>query len=86
VVGWTDPEGSRPSLGSLFLAYYDPQGRLIYASRAGVGIDNAELRRLRRCLQPLAIDKMPLDVPAAANEPLRLAVGTQPCALGSPPS
>jgi hypothetical protein len=27
VVGWTDPEGSRPFLGALLLAYYDPAGR-----------------------------------------------------------
>jgi DNA ligase D-like protein (predicted ligase) len=29
VVGWTDPEGSRPYIGALLLAYYDPEGRLI---------------------------------------------------------
>jgi bifunctional non-homologous end joining protein LigD len=63
IVGWTDPEGSRPWLGSLLLAYYDCDGRLVYAGRAGVGIDNAELERLWRRLQPLATDKMPLDVP-----------------------
>jgi bifunctional non-homologous end joining protein LigD len=45
----------------LLLAYYDPDGRLVYAGRAGVGIDNAELDWLGR--QPLATDKMPLDVP-----------------------
>jgi ATP-dependent DNA ligase len=28
VVDWTDPEGSRPWLGGLLLAYYDPNGRL----------------------------------------------------------
>ena len=28
VVGWTDPEGSRPWLGALLLAYYDPDGKL----------------------------------------------------------
>jgi ATP-dependent DNA ligase len=38
VVGWTDPEGARPFLGALLLAYYDPGGRLIYAGRAGTGI------------------------------------------------
>ena len=43
VVGWTDPEGSRPWLGALLLAYYDPDGRLVYAGRAGTGIDYAEL-------------------------------------------
>jgi bifunctional non-homologous end joining protein LigD len=31
VVGWTDPEGSRPYLGALLLAYYAPDGRLVYA-------------------------------------------------------
>jgi bifunctional non-homologous end joining protein LigD len=29
VVSWTDPEGRRPYLGALLLAYYDPDGRLI---------------------------------------------------------
>jgi hypothetical protein len=33
VVGWTDPEGTRPFLGALLLAYYDPEGQLIYAGR-----------------------------------------------------
>jgi len=63
VVGWTDPEGARPWLGALLLAYYDPDGRLIYAGRAGTGIDHVELERLWRRLQPLATSKMALDVP-----------------------
>jgi DNA ligase D-like protein (predicted ligase) len=63
VIGWTDPEGSRPFLGALLLGYYDPEGRLIYAGRVGTGIDTAELERLWRRLQPLAISKMPLEVP-----------------------
>ena len=63
VVGWTDPEGARPRLGSLLLAYYDQEGRLVYAGRAGVGINDAELQRLWRRLQPLAVSDMPLDVP-----------------------
>jgi bifunctional non-homologous end joining protein LigD len=54
VVGWTDPEGTRPWLGALLLAYYDPDGRLVYAGRAGTGIKQAELERLWRRLQPLA--------------------------------
>ena len=63
VVGWTDPEGTRPWLGALLLAYYDPDGRLVYAGRAGTGIKQAELERLWRKLQPLAIDAMPLEIP-----------------------
>jgi bifunctional non-homologous end joining protein LigD len=63
VVGWTDPEGTRPWLGALLLAYYHPDGRLVYAGRAGTGIDHAELERLWQRLQPLAISEMPLAVP-----------------------
>jgi ATP-dependent DNA ligase len=63
VVGWSDPEGSRHRLGSLLLGYYTPDGRLTYAGRAGTGMDHRELERLWRTLQPLAVDKMPLDEP-----------------------
>jgi len=63
VIGWTDPEGSRPFLGALLLAYHDPGGRLVYAGRVGTGINQAELARLWRRLQPLTADKMPLGVP-----------------------
>ena len=77
VVGWTDPEGRRPYLGALLLAYYDPAGRLVYAGRAGTSIDTAELERLWRRLQPLATDKMPLVVPpprgSRFGSPLRLS-------------
>jgi ATP-dependent DNA ligase len=71
VVGWTDPEGARPCLGSLLLAYYDPDpdGRLVYAGRAGVGINEAELESLWRRLQPLAASKMPLQVPPPRTSP-----------------
>jgi len=54
VVGWTDPEGSRPYLGGQFPAYHGPYGKLIYAGRAGTGIDTAELERLWRRSPPTA--------------------------------
>jgi ATP-dependent DNA ligase len=63
VIGSTDPEGARPFLGALLLGYYDPGGRLTYAGRVGTGVNQAELERLWRRLQPLAISKTPLDVP-----------------------
>jgi DNA ligase D-like protein (predicted ligase) len=61
VVGWTDPEGGRPKIGALLLTYYAPDGRLVYAGRAGTGLSDAELGRVWRRLQLIAT-KMPLDV------------------------
>jgi ATP-dependent DNA ligase len=45
------------------LGRYDPNGRLVYAGRAGTGINTAELKRLWHRLQSLTTDKMPLEVP-----------------------
>jgi DNA ligase D-like protein (predicted ligase) len=63
IVGYSDPEGSRPHFGALLLAYYDDNGRLIYAGRVGTGFSDAELRRICQILQALRVLKMPLDVP-----------------------
>lgn len=63
VVGWTEPEGSRPHLGSLLLGYYTPQGRLIYSGRVGTGMDARTLGELKVRLEPLAIKQMPLAEP-----------------------
>jgi bifunctional non-homologous end joining protein LigD len=63
VVGWSDPEGSRHRIGALLLGYYAPDGKLIYAGRAGTGMPDAELERLWQGLQPLQVDKMPLSAP-----------------------
>jgi ATP-dependent DNA ligase len=37
-----DPGGSRPYLGASLLAYYDPDGTLVYAGRVGTGINTAQ--------------------------------------------
>jgi DNA ligase D-like protein (predicted ligase) len=63
VVGYSEPEGTRPLLGALLLAYYDDDGKLVYAGRVGTGMSDAELRRVHKFLQPLRASKMPLDVP-----------------------
>jgi ATP-dependent DNA ligase len=47
----------------LLLGYYTPDGKLIYAGRVGTGMPVAELKRLWQHLQPLLVDKMPLDEP-----------------------
>jgi DNA ligase D-like protein (predicted ligase) len=63
VVDWTDPEGTRPHLGALLLAYYDPDGRLTYAGRAGTGMSENELERVWRRSQPLAVRRCCLMLP-----------------------
>ena len=63
MVGWTDPEGSRPHLGALLLGYYTDDGKLIYADRVGMGMPQKVLKDLRGRLAPLKQPKSPLDVP-----------------------
>jgi DNA ligase D-like protein (predicted ligase) len=63
VVGWSDPEGSRPRVGALLLGYYTPDGKLVYAGRAGIGMPDAELERQWQRLRLLAVTGMPLSAP-----------------------
>jgi len=63
VVGWTDPEGSRPHLGALLLGYYSDDGKLIYAGRVGTGMPDKTLADLRHKLEPLARASTPLAAP-----------------------
>jgi DNA ligase D-like protein (predicted ligase) len=65
VVGWTDPEGSRPHLGALLLGYYTDDSELIYAGRVGTGMPDKVLVDLRRRLDPLVRATSPLSVPPA---------------------
>jgi DNA ligase D-like protein (predicted ligase) len=62
IVGWSDPEGSRPYLGALLLGYYADDGKLIYAGRVGTGMSDKVLADLRRRLDPLARKTPPLNV------------------------
>jgi DNA ligase D-like protein (predicted ligase) len=62
VVGWSDPEGSRPHLGALLLGYYTDDGKLVYAGRVGTGMPDKVLADLRRRLDPLARKAPPLNV------------------------
>src|SRR6185312_7441252 len=67
VVGFTNPEGRRPYLGALLLGYYTPDGKLIYAGRAGTGMDEAELKRLHGKLKPLERKAMTVSDPPPRN-------------------
>jgi DNA ligase D-like protein (predicted ligase) len=72
VVGWTDPEGSRPHLGALLLGYYTDDGKLIYAGRVGTGMPDKVLADLRRRLEPLARAGSPL----SASPPRKTRFGS----------
>jgi DNA ligase D-like protein (predicted ligase) len=63
IVGWSDPEGSRPHLGALLLGYYTDDGKLIYAGRVGTGMPVKVLADLRRRLDPIARNTSLLSVP-----------------------
>jgi DNA ligase D-like protein (predicted ligase) len=63
VVGWTEPEGSRPYLGALLLGYYTDDGKLIYAGRVGTGMSDKVLADLRRRQEPLRRTTSPLNAP-----------------------
>jgi ATP-dependent DNA ligase len=63
VVGWTDPEGSRPGVGALLLGYYSDDDKLIYAGRVGTGMPVKTLADLRRRLDQLARASSPLSAP-----------------------
>ena len=63
IVGWSDPEGTRPYLGALLLGYYTDDGKLIYAGRVGTGMPDKVLADLRRRLEPLTRMTSPLSVP-----------------------
>ncbi|MFZ0600100.1 MAG: non-homologous end-joining DNA ligase [Roseiarcus sp.] len=63
IVGWSDPEGTRPYLGALLLGYYTDDGKLVYAGRVGTGMPVKVLADLRRRLDPLSRAKSPVNVP-----------------------
>jgi bifunctional non-homologous end joining protein LigD len=67
IVGWSDPEGTRPHLGALLLGYYSNDGKLVYAGRVGTGMPDKVLADLRRRLEPLARRLSPLSIAPPRN-------------------
>jgi ATP-dependent DNA ligase len=66
VVGWSDPEGSRPYVGALLLGYFEPDGRLVYAVRVGTGMSQKTLATLHKRVQPRA-QRCPSPLPRLAT-------------------
>ena len=53
LVGWSDPEGTRP-----FLGFHDDDGRLLYAGRVGNGMSQETLALHHRRLKPLKTNQL----------------------------
>ncbi|MFI1097399.1 non-homologous end-joining DNA ligase [Streptomyces sp. NPDC020917] len=64
--GFTEPAGSRAEFGALLLGYYDTEGRLRYAGKAGTGFSGRTLRSLGARLAGLRRPASPFS-PAPAD-------------------
>ena len=53
LVGWSEPEGTRPLLGSLLFCFHDDDGRPQHAGRVGTGMSQKTLALHHRRLKPL---------------------------------
>lgn len=62
IVGWTDPKASRQYFGALLLAR-EIDGELVYSGEVGTGFTNDLLKSLYAKIQPLEVDKCPLETP-----------------------
>jgi len=58
--GFTEPEGSRASLGALLVGYHEGR-RLVYAGKVGTGYTRRMLAELRARLDPLVRPTSPFD-------------------------
>lgn len=68
VIGYTAPRGSRVGLGALLLAVHDDHGVLRYSGRCGSGFDGAKLMSLHKRLQPLVVERAPIEnLPSTAR-------------------
>ncbi len=56
--GYTDPKGTRAGLGAVHLGVYEGDD-LVYAGRAGSGLDRAGLDELAARLRPLTTERCP---------------------------
>lgn len=65
--GYTEPQGGRQGLGALMLGYFDEEGRLQYAGKAGSGFSDKTLETLHRRLARLQTSSSPFS--PAPKEP-----------------
>ena len=67
--GYTKGKGSRGSLGSLLIGYWDKDG-LRYASHVGSGFDDRTLAQVQARLEPLHVRSCPFIVKPVVNGPV----------------
>jgi DNA ligase D-like protein (predicted ligase) len=67
IVGWSDPEGTRPYLGALLLGYYTDGGKLIYAGRVGTGMPVKVLADLVTALRAVCCHHAELRIPRPSS-------------------
>jgi bifunctional non-homologous end joining protein LigD len=79
VVGWTEPQGGRPFIGG----YYDPENRLPYAGRVGIGTRAEQFEDLLRRLRPLQVAPCRSKLHRRARRG-SIAAGAVTGALGAP--
>ena len=66
--GYTEPKGSRTSLGALLLGVHDDTGKLIYAGSVGTGFDDTALRKLHARLKKIQTLRAPFsDLPPSVH-------------------
>jgi bifunctional non-homologous end joining protein LigD len=71
ICGLTEGRGGRRgSVGALVLAVVDESGRLLHAGQAGSGLDEEAIADLRRRIEPLRIERCPLEPPPVIAQPV----------------
>src|SRR6266571_4234245 len=68
--GYTDPKGTRAGLGAVHLGVYDGDD-LVYAGRAGSGLDRVGLDELAARLRPLTTERGARPPPRVSRAPRR---------------
>ena len=77
VCGFTDPEGSRSSLGALLLGCFDGD-RLAYAGRVGSGFSEQEAAVLRAHLEMIEVPAPPYWLARRGGSPGTIPIGSSP--------
>ncbi len=74
IAGYTAGEGERaPTFGAVLLGYYNDDGALTYAGRAGSGFTQETLLSALEAMTPLRVDECPFASPPPDVDPRRAA-------------